>query len=295
MDKSTEELIKKGKNALKKGLFKWSKDYVSAAINFDQASSNLKNKKLFKEAIEVYKMLIPVNEKMNDNWAVAKNYENIIICLFEKDKENISLDELFEYSEKAIDNFVIENSQNTLYMTLEKIATELAKLDKADKALEIHEKIHLYSIKFEEKVFRKDYMLHYLRLLIEENKFSKCVEVLSREIHFIREIDQSNLSSANLFILDLMLVYLITHNPQEIENARELTDSSEFRKSREREIFDNFYDLYLEGDQQGWEAYLNSSKLYCIMPNNLIKSLKKISVKKYKEEKDKKELEELIF
>ena len=97
-----------------------------------------------------------------------------------------------------------------------------------------------YDEKGEEKVFRKDYMLHYLRLLIEENKFSKCVEVLSREIHFIREIDQSNLSSANLFILDLMLVYLITHNPQEIENARELTDSSEFRKSREREIFDNF-------------------------------------------------------
>lgn len=92
-----------------------------------------------------------------------------------------------------------------------------------------------------------------------------------------------------------MLIYLITHNPEEIENTSDLTNCMEFINSKERVIFDNFYDLYQEGDQEGWESYLNSSKLYCVMPNNLIKTLKKISVKKYKEENEKKEIEEMVL
>lgn len=122
MDKKSKELHKKGKNALKKGIFKWSKDYVSAAMYFDQASASLKNQKKYKEAIIIYLDLIPVNEKLNDNWAVAKNYENIINCLYLEKQEDVSLEQIFKYTDLAIDQFAMENSQNTLYMTLETIA-----------------------------------------------------------------------------------------------------------------------------------------------------------------------------
>lgn len=122
MDKTSKDLYKKGKNALKKGIFKWSKDYVSAAMYFDQASKSLRIQKNYVEAIKVYLDLVPVNKKLNDNWAVAKNYENVINCLFLDKQENISTDEIFKYTELAIDQFAMENSQNTLYMSLENIA-----------------------------------------------------------------------------------------------------------------------------------------------------------------------------
>ena len=83
MNKNPEKLIKKGDKALKTGLLKWSKDYVSASMYYSEAAKAFKLQKKFKQAIETYQKLIPVNEKMNDNWGVAKNYENIIVCLFE--------------------------------------------------------------------------------------------------------------------------------------------------------------------------------------------------------------------
>lgn len=42
MEGNPDKLFKKGKEDLETGLFKWSKDYTSAAMNFDKAASLFK-------------------------------------------------------------------------------------------------------------------------------------------------------------------------------------------------------------------------------------------------------------
>ena len=78
--------------------------------------------KLLKKAIKVYLDLTEVNEKLNDSWAVAKNYENILDCMWLRDKQNIDINKALNVSEKAIEGFAISNSLNTLFVVLDKIA-----------------------------------------------------------------------------------------------------------------------------------------------------------------------------
>ena len=49
MDGNPEKHFKKGQNALKTGLFQWSKDYTAAAMHFDQASSLFKAQGKYQE------------------------------------------------------------------------------------------------------------------------------------------------------------------------------------------------------------------------------------------------------
>ena len=60
MGKTAEEHVKKAKKALKTHLFKWNKDYVSAAIHFDEAAKKFKAEKKYERAIWVYEQLIKV-------------------------------------------------------------------------------------------------------------------------------------------------------------------------------------------------------------------------------------------
>ncbi len=142
--------------------------------------------------------------------------------------------------------------------------------DKKEKeALDIYDKVHMYSIEFEESIFRRDYFLKYLGLAIQEKDYLRCIEILTKEIQYLREIDRDNIESANLYILDLTLVYMITHNTKEIKSIEELLSSNEFIGSKEREIFSNLLELYEEGNQEEWESYLKSSDMFSIMPNNV--------------------------
>lgn len=51
MDKNPKKLVKKAEKALKTGLFKWNKDYVSAATNYDQAAKIYKTNGDYDEVI----------------------------------------------------------------------------------------------------------------------------------------------------------------------------------------------------------------------------------------------------
>ena len=162
-----DKLMKKGDKALEKGVFKWSKDYVSASMSYDKAAKEYLKLNNFEKVIECYEKLIPVNEKLNDDWGKARCYQSIIETLFKRDGAKIDNNLVLKNFENSIEIFAIENSQNTIYHTLELIIKEKVKNGKENEAIELYELIHLSSIKFEEKIFRKDYFLNYLRLLID--------------------------------------------------------------------------------------------------------------------------------
>jgi|688.fasta_scaffold587777_1 hypothetical protein len=51
---NAQKKFKEGKDALKTGLFKWSKNYAEAAIRFEQAAKLFKELGDHKSAIEAY-------------------------------------------------------------------------------------------------------------------------------------------------------------------------------------------------------------------------------------------------
>ena len=75
-----------------------------------------------KKAIQVCKLLIEINQKMDDEWAIAKNYETMIDCLWRRDKEHINIAEILDICDKAVDGFAEANSLNMLLTTMESIA-----------------------------------------------------------------------------------------------------------------------------------------------------------------------------
>ena len=88
--------------------------------------------------------------------------------------------------------------------------------DKSNEALAIYERIHDYSIKYEESLFRKDYIMSYLRILIVMNNYNNATRVLKREIEFLKTCDKCQYRGIETYILDLMIIYMITNNRKEI-------------------------------------------------------------------------------
>lgn len=129
MVKSADDYIKKAKNNLKTGIFKWNKDYVSAAMNYDEAAKICMANRDYEKAIWVYQQLIPVNEKLNDNFQISKCYENIINCRFLLKKENFDIEKAFQLFDLCSDYFALENVMHNFYILLEKIGNSFSSLN----------------------------------------------------------------------------------------------------------------------------------------------------------------------
>ena len=63
-----------------------------------------------------------MNSKLNDNWAVAKNYENIIDCQFLRDKDSMKVEQVLQLCDLAIELFAIENALNNIFVVMDKLA-----------------------------------------------------------------------------------------------------------------------------------------------------------------------------
>lgn len=106
------------------------------------------------------------------------------------------------------------------------------KAKREKEAIDIYEAIHISAIKFEEKVFRKDYFLNYLKLLIDQNEYVESLKVIAREIDFI-ETSSIGKSDWNLYMMDLLLIYMISHNKDEIQKICPKLEDNNFYSSKE--------------------------------------------------------------
>lgn len=151
---------------------------------------------------------------------------------------------------------------------LEGIAKEKVKGGKEKEAIELYEIIHLNSIKFEEKVFRKDYVLNLLRILIEQNEYIVALKTLGRELEFIQSTEIS-IGNWNLYMMDTLLIYMIIHNEGEIKKMIQSLSERDFFMSKEGQIFEELFEYYKEGNKEEWMNFLSSTKTYSIVPTNV--------------------------
>jgi len=65
---------------------------------------------------------VAVNTKQKNNWGVAKAYEGLIECNFLREKDKLDIEKVLKLSDASIRVFAIENSLNSLFTTLVKLA-----------------------------------------------------------------------------------------------------------------------------------------------------------------------------
>ena len=98
------------------------------------------------------------------------------------------------------------------------LISSFEKSGKIKEAAVIYERIHFYSIKHEETIFRKDYFMQLLRLLIISNDFVKTTTVLQNEITFRKESEKCKDDGINLYVMDLLLLHLIMHDVLKVDS-----------------------------------------------------------------------------
>lgn len=96
--------------------------------------------------------------------------------------------------------------------------------------MRVHERIHFYLISHEELVFRNDYVVNYVYLLLSHEKFEQLETVLLKEIWFLYENMQESKSRKNDLMnwkVALGIVYMISKN---LKWAALLVNENKIRK-----------------------------------------------------------------
>lgn len=88
----------------------------------------------------------------------------------------------------------------------------------------IYDKLHDYSIKFEESLFRKDYIMSYLRILISINNYNDAIKVLKKEIDFLMVCEKCKHEGISLYIMDLMIIYMLMNDSEGIKASTALLE-----------------------------------------------------------------------
>lgn len=70
----------------------------------------------------MYNELIAVNTKLKNNWGVAKAYEGIMECSYLKEKDSLDVEKMLQLSDSSIKVFAFENSLNSLFTTMVRLA-----------------------------------------------------------------------------------------------------------------------------------------------------------------------------
>ena len=152
---------------------------------------------------------------------LQKHTKTLSIAVFWKRKKTSTLKRLFSYA--------IRRSKCSLWKTLWILFSRqwqnlrrcfIRSFEKSGKLAEaslIYERIHLYSIKYEETIFRKDYFMQLIRLLVSSNEYVRAVQSLENEIEFLKNCDKVKNDSINTYLLDLLLIHLIMHNTTKID------------------------------------------------------------------------------
>jgi len=286
MDKLSEakKYLKEGDEALKTGVFKWSKDYASAAINYDEAAKIYKSAKQYDQAQAVYEKLVLVNEKMNDPWAVARNYETMVtINLDRNDGSQIPASRLIEWTAKAGTYFRLANSPNSYVTLVKKVAKFL------DERSDLVEALNLYKNLLNDLQDDEQHHLHteivsaYASVLMKIQRYPECVDLFEREYTFKKGIVTKSGSRQNLDTLALTLtsLNLVMGDIDRAEKRLQefALDIKDFIRTPEFDVSDKMIEAYNDGNQAAFDKIAQRGVLNSVFPLNILKELRKVKVK----------------
>eukprot|EP00331_Platyophrya_macrostoma_P014122 CAMPEP_0176433428 /NCGR_PEP_ID=MMETSP0127-20121128/16017_1 /TAXON_ID=938130 /ORGANISM="Platyophrya macrostoma, Strain WH" /LENGTH=240 /DNA_ID=CAMNT_0017815855 /DNA_START=6 /DNA_END=724 /DNA_ORIENTATION=- len=234
---NAEKKYKEGLEALKTGLFKWNKDYASAAMAFDDAVKLYKLAKDSQGAVKTYYKLIECNDKLNDHWSLAKNHENIILLAMEDPTLKISDKQILDLTEKAALYFKGANSSNNYFLLAQKVCKYFEKKGDFENAIALYEQAFIEMEDEKAAYMRMDMVNTYLSALITVGRYGDAAEFLGKEIN-ARKADASHKGTNHLLCMTVIVLHLLNGDSRTAETKLHnyATDIHGFVHSRELEV-----------------------------------------------------------
>eukprot|EP01017_Pseudomicrothorax_dubius_P002907 TRINITY_DN1026_c0_g1_i2.p1 TRINITY_DN1026_c0_g1~~TRINITY_DN1026_c0_g1_i2.p1 ORF type:complete len:272 (+),score=75.45 TRINITY_DN1026_c0_g1_i2:121-936(+) len=208
--------FKKGQEALKTGLFKWTKDYATASMYFEEAAKLYKQGRDMDNAIKSLNMCVETNEKMHDNWACARNVENIINILLEKNSEQV-IPELLKQFDRAIYFFRLADSAINYVQVGTKVGRFLESCKRLDEAKEMYRRILELIEDDGIQHIKKDIQNSFVAVLVEQQRHVEAAKIFEREVAINKE--NAYKSPVCSYALTSITLFLIGGAPEMAEEA----------------------------------------------------------------------------
>lgn len=168
--KQAESHLKKGKQELTTGVFKWSKDYLSAVVNFDEAVKNFKLAKAWDKAILALEQCRLCNEKLNEIWGAARNIEAMVTILTEN-IDTKEVDRLIQLTNEASNYFKAVDSFTESIKLKTKTAKFIVKYGKTNEAIQLLESAMQDADESEKQYNKKEVFDYYIELLVDIGEY----------------------------------------------------------------------------------------------------------------------------
>jgi tetratricopeptide (TPR) repeat protein len=286
MSKSSEakKLVKEGDEALKTGVFKWNKDWASAAINYEEAAKIYRSSKDWDNALKIFTKCIDVNEKMNDPWAVARDFEAIVTIHLERtDGVKIAPDTLSSQTIKAGSYFRMANSHQNYVALVKKVCKQFEDQNNLIEAMNLYKNLLNELEDDEQHHIRGEIVTSYGSLLVKAQKYRDCLDIFEREYTFKSNFTSKNGSKANLDTLALTIVSLnlIVGDVDKAEKRLQdfVVEITDFIKRPELDVSEKMIEAYTSGNQGEFDKNSQRSVVNNIYPLNIIKELRAVKVK----------------
>ena len=181
--KPAEELMKAGKSDLKTGIFKWSPDYVQAAINFEKAAKLFKQAGLTQRAIDAYLEYSKVSESSNELLGAA---EGLNEAAFLTDDRKQAL----KWLQQADEFYKIQGQSERGLTQMKRLAQQLLDKDTPEADAEA---LKLYSLLFEQVfqndnyLFNSDIIDTFYKLQLKQGKLLDAIGTKRRLIKYLKD------------------------------------------------------------------------------------------------------------
>jgi len=290
-----EAAMKKGDKAMQTGLLKWSKDYASAAMHYEEAAKLFRISKDFVNAKRVFEKNIKVNEKLNDPWSCGRNYESIVLMTVDgEDKSDV--EDLIAYTNKATYYFKLAESPQNYISLSQKVCKFLEKNNQYVYACELYETLIKDLEDSENHYIRNEVMTSYISLLVNMMKFEEVGKLYEKEIES-RKKDPTSRNTLNSMALSVICIYLILGDIDKADNLLQhyMTQLRDFIKSNEVTAAEKLVDFYIDGNQKEFTLLTNKPVINSIFPINIVKNLRKVVVKACPSKRKVEELDDMGY
>jgi len=278
-----KKLVKEGDEALKTGVFKWNKDYATAAISYDEAAKLYRAAKEYDTAIKIYEKCAHVNGKINDNWGIARNYEAIVtMCIERTDGVKTSPEALESYASKVKTYCRMENSIQTYINLVKKLSKYLEDNECIVQASNIYKELLNDLEEDGQHHVKGEVVTSYATLLVKTKKYGECITLFERELATKKEIQSKTGTRQNLDTLALTIItlYVVVGDLEKAEKRLQdfSIDIRDFIKTSEFDVSEKMIEAYNEGNQENFDKTVSRTVFNNIFPLHIIKDLRKVKV-----------------
>lgn len=274
--KDAQKLEKKGDEALKTGMFKWSKDHASAAISYDEAVNIYQGCLEWNSAIRVQNKLMDVNKSLLDEWAIARNYETIISI--HKKRKNYDVNTYKELQNLSFEFYNISNALNS-FITMASNLVEFFEDDsKSKEALVLMKIVYERIVLYDCRITRNEFVGKYVNKLVVSWEYKLPMDILLKEVEFLLKMDNTSLKIATYSLGVIVLALILSDEVFADKHFMAMGNKHDkWFLSREAEFAEKMIRMYKDYEYIELTKLLRSARSSCIFPpiicSHLIKAL----------------------